>query len=73
MVLAGQGDRLGAVTGLAEYLHIGGRLDENPEPAAHQSLVVGDDDADHDAARSVGMRARTWNPEAVGSATSLPP
>ena len=40
----------------------------------HQGLVVGDDDADrHEAACSVGMRARTRNPEAVGSATSLPP
>jgi hypothetical protein len=71
--LAGQGDRLGAVIGLAENLHVGGDVDENPEPATDERLVVGDDDADrHGAARSVGMRATTRNPAAVGSATRVP-
>ena len=74
MVLAGQGDRLGPVAGLAENLHVGSYVDKNPESAPHESLVVGDDDADrHDAASSVGMRASTRNPEPVGSATSSPP
>jgi hypothetical protein len=74
VVPAGQGDRLGPVAGLAEDGHAGGGVDQDPEAAPDQRLVVRDDHADgHETACPVGMRASTRNPEAVGSATSLPP
>ena len=70
----GQGDRLGPVAGLTQDRHPGGGVDQDPEAAPDQRLVVGDDHADgHETACPVGMRASTRNPEAVGLATSLPP
>ena len=43
----GQRDRLGAVAGLADDLEVRRGIDEHPEAAAHERLVVGHQDPDH--------------------------
>ena len=56
----GQRDRLGAVAGLADHLEVRLGVDDHPEAAAHERLVVGDQHADRHGPRSAsGKRART--------------
>ena len=50
---------LGAVGSLADDLDVLLRLEDHPEPRAHERLVVDDEDPDHGAASSSGSRART--------------
>ena len=57
----GQPHRLGPVLGLAGHLDVGLGLEDGPEPAPHERLVVADQDPDaHARGSSSGMRARTW-------------
>ena len=73
---ARHGHRLVAVGRLADHLEVGLGVDDHGEPAAHQLLVVGDDDADgpgvcHDGN---GRRASTAKPPpGAGPASSAPP
>ena len=46
--LEGEAHGLVAVGGLADDGDVVLRVEQGPEPAAHQRLVVGDDDGDHD-------------------------
>jgi hypothetical protein len=65
-------ERLGAVRGLADHRDVVLALEDRPEPAPHQRLVVGEQDPDHGAA-STGRRARTRNPPSgPGPASSSP-
>jgi hypothetical protein len=49
----GQGDRLGAVGGLAHHLHARLTFQDQPEAGPDRLLVIGDEDAhDHRAAAS---------------------
>lgn len=71
-VLAGEGRCFVPVGGLAEDGHVISRVHEDSEPASHEGLVIGDDDADARSATSlVGMRARThdlpWPLHEVGA------
>ena len=60
---AGELDGLGAVARLAGDLHVGLGLDDHPHAAAHERLVVGDEDADHARCSSpTGSRAATRKP-----------
>ncbi len=52
-------DGLGPVGGLTDDLHVVLGLEDHPEPRAHEGLVVDDEHADHQAAASIGSRART--------------
>jgi hypothetical protein len=54
-------DGLDAVAGLADDLDVGLDLDDEPEPLAHEGLVVCEQDADH-CSTSSGSRARTTKP-----------
>ena len=63
-------DRLAAVGRLADDGHVGLGVDHELEAVADQRLVVGDEDADHDA----GIAARTSKPPSGrGPASSVPP
>ena len=57
--LGGQTHRLGAVLGLADDLEVRSRLDDQPEAAADERLVVGDQDPDAHRSFSIGIRAET--------------
>ncbi len=74
--LAGKSNRLGAILSLADDLEEGRRvhLEDQPEAAPDERLVVGDQDSDaHDASPS-GIRAVTRYPPVVGdSASRVPP
>ena len=63
---AGEVDRAFAVSRLGDDLDVGLRVEDHPEAAAHERLVVGDRDADHDA----GSRSAASCSDA---ATSQPP
>ena len=54
-----QRDRLGAVGGLADDLDVVAGVEDHAEAAAHERLVVGDQDADAHGAASSGSRAWT--------------
>ena len=65
-------DRVGAVPGLADDLHVRFGVENHPEPGAHQGLIVGEQDPDHASSR--GMAAWTRNPPpAFGPTVSRPP
>src|SRR5690606_6411518 len=80
---AGQFDGLAAGAGLADDLHVRGRVDEHGERLPHESLVVGEQHAaGHRAPWAVGMagvvvrgrRAVTWKPPpSRGPASRVPP
>ncbi len=69
----GECDRLGAVGGFTDHVHVGGRVDRNPKPAADQVLVIGDHDVDHQVERPSGRLANTRKPVPLGAAVRLPP
>ena len=48
--LAAEGDRLGAVAGLADHLDVGLAAEQHAERHPHQRLIVGDDDPDRHSA-----------------------
>src|SRR5215212_8495448 len=56
------GDRLRAVRRLAHNLDVVGRPQQHTEPAAHEHLVIGDRDADHDRCPPYGRCAVTRKP-----------
>jgi hypothetical protein len=59
-VMAGhQVDGFGTVGRFADHSHVVGCVDQHPEAAPHQSLVIGDHDADHESAALIGRQART--------------
>src|ERR671914_709800 len=59
---------------LADHADVGLRVEDHPEAAADECLVVGDDDADHGLAPSVGSRAITRKrPSGAMPASSEPP
>jgi len=60
-VLGGQRERVLPVGGLGDHLDVVFRLEQRPDPAADQRLVVGQQNPDHDGARA-GSSARTWKP-----------
>ena len=68
--VAGEGHGLLAVSGLADDLEVGLDLEDHPEPAAHQGLVVDDQHADH-----APSRPRPWSAGARGrvATSSKPP
>jgi hypothetical protein len=49
----------GPVVGLAGDLYVVLRLEDHAQATAHERLVVGDDDTDHDGVPSRGSRARS--------------
>jgi hypothetical protein len=64
---AGQGDGFGAVAGFGDYPKPWAVLEDQPDPAAHQRMVVGQQDADlavHMTAFVRGMRSTTSVPRA---------
>ena len=67
--------RLGAVLRLADDLEVGLDVEHGPEAAAHERVVVGDEDADRAHARSPssGRLARTAKPSRSGPASTWPP
>src|SRR5262249_8925836 len=72
-VLGGKRHRLVAVGGLGDHLDVVFRFEQGPDAAADQRLVVGEEDPDHDGART-GSSARPWKPpSARGPACSRPP
>src|SRR6185437_1014608 len=72
--LSGQRDRLGAVAGLADDLEVRRGIDEYPEAAAHERLVVGHQDPDHLVTCAIGKQARTRKPPSgPGPALNSPP
>jgi len=72
-VLDGQRDRLLPVGGLAHHLDVVFRLEQRPDAAADERLVIGQQDLDHDAVRA-GSSARTRKPPPCwGPAWSWPP
>ena len=52
-------DRLQPVLGLGDDRHVGLGLDDLAQPAAHERLVVGEQDPDHGVPPASGSRART--------------
>ena len=68
-------DGLAPVGCLGDDLDIGLGVEDEPEAAAHERLVVGEQDADHaDAGVPSGSRARTVNPSrSARAASSSPP
>src|SRR6476661_781397 len=72
--LPGQRDRLGAVAGLADDLEVRRGINEHPEAAAHERLVVGHQDPDHLGTCAIGKQARTRKPPSgPGAALNSPP
>src|SRR5271157_2216838 len=71
--LPGQRDRLGAVAGLADDLEVRRGVDEHPEAAAHERLVVGHDNADQLVTSAIGKQARPRKPSGPGPAANSPP
>ena len=72
-VLEGQCDGVPPVGGLGDHLDVVFRLEQRPDAAADQRLVVGQQDPDQDSARA-GSSARTWKPPSpCGPALSRPP
>jgi hypothetical protein len=71
--LAGEGKRLDAVAGLGDHLDVLLRLEDHAEPAAHERLVVGDENTDHDGGDPIGSRARTAKPPSGRGPTSSSP
>ena len=72
--VAHAGERLATVTRLADDLDAGVAREDEPEAAAHEPLVVGEDDPDHGPPVSIGSRARTTNPPSrPARASSVPP
>jgi hypothetical protein len=73
-VLAGEAHRFLAVAGLGDHLDVLLGVDDRAQPFAHQVLVVGEQDPDHDAGPLSGRRASTVNPPSpTGPAASSPP
>jgi hypothetical protein len=58
-VLGGQCDRMLLVGGLGDHLDVVFCLEQRPDAAADQRLVIGQQDPDQDGARA-GSSARTW-------------
>ena len=56
-------DRLHPVGRLADDLHVGLRVDHQPEPAAHQRLVVGDEHPDHGTTAGAINNAVVYSPD----------
>jgi putative molybdopterin biosynthesis protein len=72
-VLGGQRHRLPPVDGLGDHLDVIFRLEQRPDTAADQRLVVSQQDPDQDGART-GSSARTWKPPpSCGPVWSRPP
>src|SRR5262249_10136362 len=72
-VLGGQRDRVLPVDGLGDHLDVVFRLEQRPDAATDQRLVVGQQDPDQDGARA-GSSARTWKPPSpCGPAWNRPP
>jgi hypothetical protein len=72
-------DPILAVGGLADHLDVRLVLEDHPEPGPNELLVVDQDHPDRGAHRStagsdsIGSRACTRNPVAVGAASKSPP
>src|SRR5262249_37936153 len=67
-------ERLDPVRGLADELDVGAGVEDHPEAAANERLVVGDEDADAQGASESGKRAATAKPPpGAGPADSEPP
>jgi hypothetical protein len=64
VLFGGDGEGLLTVGGLADDLDVGLHVKKQPETGAHQLLIVGQYDTNHDPDRSTGSgrRARTVNP-----------
>src|SRR6202042_1539728 len=63
-----------SVGGLGHHLDVVFRLEQRPDAAADQRLVVGEQDPDQVAGVSAGISARTWKPPpSLGPACSRPP
>src|SRR5262245_64497413 len=69
--LAHEVERLEAVARLAHDLDVVLRLEDDPQPAADQGLVVGDENSDHVVCGSIGRRARTRSEEHTSELQSL--
>ncbi len=68
-----EGDGLVAIGGLADDVKVASGVEEGPEPAAHEGLVVGECHPDHPRA-SRGSRAWTRKPPSGrGAASRAPP
>ena len=72
---AGQRDGLDAVGGLADDLDVGLGLEDRPQPAAHDRLVVGEQHADRRHGASVARRQHGVDApaEAVGARAGVEP
>src|SRR5262249_62079070 len=72
--LAHTGHRLASVLGLRGDLEIVLRLEDQPEAASDERLVVGNDDRDHAIPASSGSRTRSAKPPSSrGPAAISPP
>src|SRR5262245_40853678 len=68
-------ERLGAVPCFTDHFDVGFCIEQHAKPGAHEGLVVGEGDADHDVTSArTGSTARTTKPPpGTAPALTVPP